>query len=158
MTAGILPIGIAPYDLQRPKQTEIRCLFQAHFLRILINGPGASAALRSPAAGEVVEERAGQFPRVKFLNRGFRVGQSATGKAHEVERAAIAMTTRRTADIEISVVGQGSVRPKAGAKRVQFAVEIEGECCRLAVGFGNDVVPLTVIDGGTARETRGAAL
>ena len=79
-------------------------------------------------------------------------------KAHELEHTVQAMTTRRTADIEIRVVGQRSALPNARATRVRLAVEVKSEDSRLAVGFGNDMVPLAVVDGGAARETGGAAL
>ena len=115
-------------------------------IRVLIDGARASAVGRSPAAGEVVEERAVELPRVEFLDRGLRVGQRAARDAQEVDRAVQAMTTRRAAHVEVGVVGQRSVRPEAGAGGVLLAVEVDREGSRLAVGLGDDVVPLAVVD------------
>ena len=107
---------------------------------------GLSAIGRTLAAGEVVKERPVELPRVEFIDRRLRVGQRAAGDAHEVDRTVQVVPLRRAAHVEVGVVGQRDVCAEAGPAGVLLAVDVDREGPRLAVGLGDDVVPLAVVD------------
>ncbi len=123
----------------------------------LVNRAGCSTLALTLAAGEVIKKGTVELPRVELIDCGLGVGQRAPGDAQEVDRPIQVVPPRSAADVQVGVAGQRSARAHAGSAGVFPAVDVDRERACIAVGLGDDVVPLPVVDSAMAGQARGGA-